>query len=170
MTIKTYESPNSVVANTTFIVGGKPRKVTFYPISDRMGKRTGLGSMFKTNDEKLQRAIEKSSMFGCRIILVKTEVVEDKPAADATGTGAEGDGMLDAEKKALEGYNASKDNGSKYWKVPKNEVTSPNDARAYLIENFKDVAPKSMPNIKAIINSGLRHGIVFECFEEEMKK
>lgn len=161
MTIKTYESPRSVVANVTVIVGGRPRKISFYPVSEHMGRRTGLGSMYKTSDERLQKAIEKSSMFGSRILLVKTEVVEDKPAADATGTVAEtNEAQVSTEENGKEG---------KYWKVSKKEVSSYNDAREWLKENFKDVAPKSMPNIKSIINTGLRHGVVFEVFEEEEK-
>lgn len=148
---KTYESPNSVIANWMVMVNKRPRIISFTAITEYEGSRTGKGSMFTTDDEELQKAIEKSRLFGVRIKLWKVETDEVERVEGVEG---------------VERVEAQAEIEPKEDKVISAKVVdSPNEAREYLNKHF-GVEIRRLPNIKAIVNAAKERGIVFECLNK----
>lgn len=142
MATKHYEAPDTIISNISLIVGGRPARISFQPISTYEGSHTGKGSMFVTENAELQEAIERSPLFGRRIFLFKTE--EPKPEVTLDENGGE----------------------SQTVKVPVSEVGSFNDAREYLVEKYGYVKA-NLPNRKAIINAAKAQDVEFEFAAEK---
>lgn len=153
MITKTYESANSVIANWTLVVNGRPRIVNFTAISAYEGSRTGHGSILTTSDENLQRAIESSRIFGSRVKLIKTTDVAATPKKPV-------------EKEKVEENKEKSEEENKTVIVPSIQVDSPNEAREYMHVNY-GMEMRKMPNIRSIINAAKERNVVFECLNDK---
>jgi len=142
MATKHYEAPDTIISNVNIIVGGRPARISFTPISTYEGSHTGRGSMLVTGNEELQKAIESSPLFGRRIFLFKTEEAKNEVAAAAEG---------DELQPPVE--------------IPESEVGSFNDAREYLVLHY-GYTKATLPNKKAILNAAKAQNIVFVALQE----
>lgn len=116
--MKKYISKSEISFNV--LVNGKRNHISFNPL-------TKGGSEFKTNNEKLQEALENSPLFGIQFTLSE-ETVEDKEEKK----GGEDDPVL----------------------VDVEDVTSAADAKAYLIEKgISEDLLKTKPSIKKAAKS-----------------
>lgn len=138
MATKHYEAPDTIISNISLIVGGRPARISFQPISTYEGSHTGKGSMFVTDNTELQEAIERSPLYGRRIFLFKTEEAKPEVTLDENGD----------ELKPVK-------------VIPVSEVSSFNDAREYLVANHGYIKA-NLPNKKAIINAAKAHDVEFE--------
>lgn len=142
MATKHYEAPDTIISDISLIVGGRPARISFRPISTYEGSHTGKGSMFETDNAEIQEAIERSPLYGRRIFLFSTE--EPKPETAAV------DGE-DALQPAMV--------------IGESEVGSYNDAREWLAERY-GYAKSNLPNKKAIQNAARAHNVDFAALRE----
>lgn len=122
--MKIYKAKSQI--SLTVNVNGGNVHVTFSPL-------TGGGSMFTTNDEQLEAALERHAKFGKLFKVIETKPVEVKKAAPK----------------------AVKKDESKV------EVSSAEDAKEYLIDKF-GISRTKLRTIKAIKETAEKKGIVFE--------
>ena len=116
--MKKYISKSEIAFNV--LIDGKRRHVSFNPL-------TKGGSEFKTNDTKLQEALEKSHLFGSNYTLSE-EVVEDQEIIE----GGEDDTVL----------------------VDVEDITNAADAKSFLIEKgISEDLLKTKPAIKKAAKS-----------------
>lgn len=130
--IKTYEAPNTIIANMVVFVSGKPRRVNFTPVS-AYEQSSGRGSRFTTSNKELQDALEGHPLFNRKFsIYSKKEVT---PVAEGT---VKEDDITNVIK-----------------------VSSPQDAREYLFEHF-GIAKNKLRQVAFIKAAAKENGIIFD--------
>lgn len=137
MVKKIYEAKSSIITGLTIFVGKKPVSINFRPIGTYEGSHTGKGSLFETSDPVLQEAIEKCPAFGRRFFLFKTENINEVVKEEVKET--------------------TEDKGEMQTIV----VSTPAEAREYLVENF-GYAAKGLTRQDRINKAAAEHNIEFK--------
>ena len=135
--VKTYKAIGTQVS-ISLVVGGRPVRVSFYPVSNYEAGRGG--SEFKTGNVDLQKAIESNAKFGSVFFIL------DKNGDLVT--------KVDEEEVQTETESAED-------KKEVVNVTSLADAKNWLAEN-KGWEPTGRPRKKDIIEVAAAYGVVFD--------
>lgn len=131
MTKKKYRAGTDL-SISVLLENGNSLRVKFFPISN--GK-----SVYTTEDEEIQNAIEKHHLFG-DLIIVESETEIVTPDVNSQEEPAEE--VKDTEHTVI-------------------KVDSPDDAKDYLAEKF-GISRTKMRSIESIQRIALEHNIVFE--------
>ena len=145
---KTYTSYTHV-AFSVVLEGGKSKRVSFAP-------RTGSGSVFYTDDEKLQKAIEKHPAFGKKFFLAGGQTAAKKAAAPVS-------------KKLEEAATASASAAEAApKKVQTREIpfTNLSDAKEYLAKTF-EIGRTQLRSKEAIKKYAALHGVIFVGIDDK---
>lgn len=137
MATKTYQSKSDI--SISVLMEDKSTHVSFSPI-------TGTGSIFTTDNVKLQAAIEKHHNFG-KLFTLREETRVEKVKKERKSGGVE---KVCIDEKDI-------DNGNEMTVV---EVSCPEDAKEYLADKF-EVSRTSMKSVKAIKDIAAVHHIEF---------
>ena len=144
MTKKIYEAQGSVICNLTVLIDGRPRRVSFTPVTMYGGSRdSGCNSRFETTDTAMQKALEETRLYNKKYFVVFEETI-DEPKNEGSQTEAE----TSNEKTADIDADTIK-------------VSSPGDARDYLHEHY-GIEPKSVWRKADLLKKAEELGIVFE--------
>lgn len=133
MATKTYYSRSDI--SISVLINGKGAHVSFTPVS-------GGGSVFTTEDEKIQTAVEKHHNFG-KLFNLRPENVVKKPAEKKDKVGKTGEKPGSAEGSNIEGNGSGSDGKTTIT------VLCPDDAKDYLADTF-GVSRTTMKTVKAI--------------------
>lgn len=142
----TFEAPHSVISDLTLIVDGRPKRVSFTPITAFEGSHTGNGSWLVTSDPALQNAIMGCPLFGSSI-----SILADKSTSEAREVKEDGG---EEEELAVDEVDLQH--------ISADEVSSLTDAREYLEEHF-GVDKKKVSNPKALQRVAAECGVVFDA-------
>lgn len=143
---KTYKSFMQV-AFSVVLAGGGSKRISFSP-------RTGGGSVFITDNAKVQAAIEKHPFFGTKFFLV----AEPKPAPKPTKVSQRLEEVAAAEPQAQA-------------PAPKTETrevpyTNLSDAKEYLAKTF-EISRSQLRSKEAIKKYAALHGVIFVGIDDK---
>ena len=136
------------------LIEGKPKRVSFSP-------RTGSGSIFYTEDEKLQEAIEKHPAFGQKFFLsvAQNEQKPAKPAVAKKLTKAAAEAVSPVAEAAPE-EPVSEEETKEEPKGKEIPYSNLSDAKEYLAKTF-EISRSQLRSKEAIKKYAAMHGIIF---------
>lgn len=144
---KIYTSYTHVAFSVT-LSGGKSKRISFSP-------RTGGGSLFYTDDENVQNAIEKHPSFGTKFFLTKPQAEVKKPAKPAVTKKLEKEAGSEDSASEAPAPEATEDKTTK--EIP---FTSLSDAKEYLAKTY-EIGRTQLRSKEAIKKYAALHGIIF---------
>lgn len=142
---KTYKSYTHV-AFSVILAGGGSKRISFAP-------RTGGGSVFTTDDPKVQAAIEKHPYFGSKVSVVAAPVRVAKPQVSKR--------LAEEAKQSPEPKEEAKK--QEVREIP---YTNLSDAKEYLAKTF-EIGRTQLRSKEAIKQHAALHGIIFVGIDDK---
>lgn len=156
MSKKIYTS-KSEISIKVLLDNGKTVRVAFTP-------RTMGSSVFMTDDEELQKAIEGHKEYGklfvCKNAGPVNTATASQPTKEHPSAGAQDQDVAPQPEEPLVDAGASTDSTKQV------HVGSLQEAKDYLAEKF-DISRTSLRNRDAVLSSGMSHGVVFVLPEKK---